>query len=65
MKAPKNAQKTKKGPHAANLGTVRNRLLINPKLYCTTPQTADLVAMATCHLSCAINIFFLPGFHWN
>jgi hypothetical protein len=26
------------------------------------PQTADLVGMATCHLSWAINIFFLYGF---
>jgi hypothetical protein len=61
-KSSQKCSKNKKGPHAANPGTVRNRLLINPKLYCTAPQTADLVAMATCHLSWAINIFFLPGF---
>jgi hypothetical protein len=54
--------KHKNGLHAANHGTVRNRLLINPKLYCTAPQTADLVAMATCYFSWAINIFFLHGF---
>jgi hypothetical protein len=44
--------KSKKGPHAANHGTVRNR-----------PKTLIIVlAMATCHLSWAINIISLPGF---
>jgi hypothetical protein len=61
IKAPPTRRKSKKRPHAANHGNVRNRLFINPKLYCTAPQTAHLVAMATCHLSWAINIFFLHG----
>jgi hypothetical protein len=42
--------------------SVRNRLLINPKIYCTAPQTANLVAMAICYFSCAINMFFLHSF---
>jgi hypothetical protein len=50
------------GLHVTNHGTARNRLLINPKLYCTAPQTADLVAMATRYLSWTFNIFFLYGF---
>jgi hypothetical protein len=54
--------KNKNELHATNHGIVRNRLLINPKLSYTAPQTADLVAMATGYLSWAINIFFLNGF---
>jgi hypothetical protein len=63
-----NARNIKKEPknknelHATNHGTVRNGLLINPKLSYTARQTADLVAMATCHLSWAINTFFLNSF---
>jgi hypothetical protein len=58
IKSPKNAQKTKKvhTPPITALSEIDFQL---PK---TAPQTADLVAMATCHLSWAINIFFLPGF---
>jgi hypothetical protein len=62
FKKPPTWRKSKKGPHAANHGNVRNRLLINPKLYCTAPQTAHLQAMATCYFSWAINMFFLHGF---
>jgi hypothetical protein len=57
-KRRENRPKNKNELPATNHGTVRNRLFIDPKLYYTAPQTADLVAMATCHLSWAINMFF-------
>jgi hypothetical protein len=57
----KGRPKNKNELHATNHGTIRNDGK-NPHHHQQPPQTADLVAMATCYFSWAINMFFLHGF---